>query len=380
MSNPIPHNCWLDEEEALFPSPCVFDDRRQEINNCSFAAMLQDHHKDKTDCKHYRATLEAAPAPVVGDALPPRPSLEQNAIDSPLVRYGVTWDGSPDTPLLTPMPDGCWTPWHIAAEMLRGTTPAPVVGDGCARIELVTAIHCLASHFEIACSYLSGDDLQKAKADIAHAISIAAKHNQNGTGCTPAPVVGAPFVVRHYVGSAHPEIKGNGFDGLVVGENREEAEEFVAWINARLGTTAAPVVCDDLPVVHLTAPERIWVDRNPYYIDPDVLGTDSTLLEVFYSACQSEGGTADEVTLRGLRAVLAKYGPTPVWVAVSERPWEREGWCDDDGRCWWGRRADDFCNHDWHYATRAEVEEFCADAMPQVSLPFHALPLPEVAP
>jgi len=118
----------------------------------------------------------------------------------------------------------------------------------------------------------------------------------------------------------------------------------------------------------------------PVVGDPEHTGTDRTLLELFYSACQSEGGTADEVTLRGLRAVLAKYGPTPVWVAVSERPWEREGWCDDDGRCWWGRRADDFCNHDWHYATRAEVEEFCADAMPQVSLPFHALPLPEGAP
>ena len=32
-----------------------------------------------------------------------------------LVRYGVTWDGSPDKPLLTPMPDGYWTPWHVAA-------------------------------------------------------------------------------------------------------------------------------------------------------------------------------------------------------------------------------------------------------------------------
>ena len=26
--------------------------------------------------------------------------------------------------------------------------------------------------------------------------------------------------------------------------------------------------------------------------------------------------------------------PVPVPVAVSERPWEREGWCDDEGRCW----------------------------------------------
>jgi hypothetical protein len=42
---------------------------------------------------------------------------------SSLVRYGVTWDGRKTTPLLTPMPDGYWTPWHIAVEC---THPAPV--------------------------------------------------------------------------------------------------------------------------------------------------------------------------------------------------------------------------------------------------------------
>ena len=40
-----------------------------------------------------------------------------------------------------------------------------------------------------------------------------------------------PFVVRHYVGEEHPVIKGNGFDGLVVGTSREEAQEFVDWLN-----------------------------------------------------------------------------------------------------------------------------------------------------
>jgi hypothetical protein len=27
--------------------------------------------------------------------------------------------------------------------------------------------------------------------------------------------------------------------------------------------------------------------------------------------------------------------PAAVPVAVAERPWEREGWCDAEGRCWW---------------------------------------------
>ena len=44
------------------------------------------------------------------------------------------------------------------------------------------------------------------------------------------------------------------------------------------------------------------------YIDPEHSGDDRALLQTFYSACQAEGGTADEVTLQGLRAVLARWG------------------------------------------------------------------------
>lgn len=46
------------------------------------------------------------------------------------------------------------------------------------------------------------------------------------------------FVVRHYVGDERPIIKGNGFDGLEIGSSREEAEEFIAWVNARLPSIA----------------------------------------------------------------------------------------------------------------------------------------------
>jgi hypothetical protein len=47
------------------------------------------------------------------------------------------------------------------------------------------------------------------------------------------------FVVRHYVADERPIIKGNGFDGLTIGEDREEAEQFVAWVNARLAVEQA---------------------------------------------------------------------------------------------------------------------------------------------
>jgi hypothetical protein len=39
------------------------------------------------------------------------------------------------------------------------------------------------------------------------------------------------FVVKHYNEQAHPSIKGNGFDGLVIGEYREEAETFIKFVN-----------------------------------------------------------------------------------------------------------------------------------------------------
>ena len=39
------------------------------------------------------------------------------------------------------------------------------------------------------------------------------------------------FVVRQYIGDDFPSIKGNGFDGLRIGDDREEAEAFIAFVN-----------------------------------------------------------------------------------------------------------------------------------------------------
>lgn len=43
-----------------------------------------------------------------------------------------------------------------------------------------------------------------------------------------------PFIVKHYSGDERPILKGNGFDGLEIGTDRAEAEEFVNWINKAL--------------------------------------------------------------------------------------------------------------------------------------------------
>jgi hypothetical protein len=54
------------------------------------------------------------------------------------------------------------------------------------------------------------------------------------------------------------------------------------------------------------------------YIDSEHTGYDRELLEVFYRACLSEGGSVDEVYLRGLKAVIAFSQPEP------EGPTDRE--------------------------------------------------------
>ena len=41
-----------------------------------------------------------------------------------------------------------------------------------------------------------------------------------------------PFVVKHYIADERPTVNGNGFDGLEICDDREEAERFVAFVNA----------------------------------------------------------------------------------------------------------------------------------------------------
>lgn len=48
-----------------------------------------------------------------------------------------------------------------------------------------------------------------------------------------------PFIFKCYGADERPIIKGNGFDGLEVGCDRDEAEQFVSWVNARITTPPA---------------------------------------------------------------------------------------------------------------------------------------------
>jgi hypothetical protein len=79
----------------------------------------------------------------------------------------------------------------LKADMaLSSPSPRAAVATQCPRVELVVAVHTLASHFENTLYALRDDAeaLTKARGDIAHAMKIAAKHNHNGPVCaTPQP-------------------------------------------------------------------------------------------------------------------------------------------------------------------------------------------------
>ena len=70
-----PKNCWLDDEPDLFPSPCVFDDPDEVIDNCVYAQIV----KCKTDCKYYRVAVHPEPVQVSPPEQPTKEDLMQFA-------------------------------------------------------------------------------------------------------------------------------------------------------------------------------------------------------------------------------------------------------------------------------------------------------------
>jgi hypothetical protein len=104
------------------------------------------------------------------------------------------------------MPSAYWEPLKQSAVdrwNRRAAPPAPEPGEvgqavgNCARIELVVALHSLASQFENETAAFTGDDLKAVQGHVKHARKVAAKHNQNGPGCAPpAQEVGAALAAQ----------------------------------------------------------------------------------------------------------------------------------------------------------------------------------------
>jgi len=102
---------------------------------------------------------------------------------------------------------------------------------------------------------------------------------------------------------------------------------------------------------------------------PEPEGVSDEELYQFWESHPELGLTCDE-PVKLLRAGLTRYArPAIEPVPVAERPWERDGWCDDKGECyawdgnywwmvggrWWERQSDEPFTH---------------------SLPHYALPVP----
>jgi hypothetical protein len=87
---------------------------------------------DAQDCPGCSSGVAPSAPPRIDESkMPPRPAGSNDANtdpDSPLVRYGRA--GKETGLLLEPLPDGYWTPWHIANEMLREARRAAGVKEG----------------------------------------------------------------------------------------------------------------------------------------------------------------------------------------------------------------------------------------------------------
>jgi hypothetical protein len=143
------------------------------------------------------------------------------------------------------------------------------------------------------------------------------------------------------------------------------------YVHAHQTGNSVPPHIDDEARAVLAQPEP--QELPPGYIDAEHTGHELEMLEVFYKACRSEGGTTDEIQLRGLKAVLARWSRAAIEpVPVAERLPGPED-CDAAGRCWW-----------WIVDQPGELPHWIYCQLEVLSwtnftawLPHHALPVPQ---
>lgn len=77
-----------------------------------------------------------------------------------------------------------------------------------------------------------------------------------------------PFIVKHYIDDERPSIKGNGFDGLEIGTDRQYAQEFVDWVNARLSLRPDCPHKTDAPLDAPADPNCSWCNAQRRSAEP----------------------------------------------------------------------------------------------------------------
>ena len=101
--------------------------------------------------------------------------------------------------------------------------------------------------------------------------------------------------------------------------------------------------------------------------------TDQELLRILRVATPCYEVEQYRTELNAIRQALIRWGrPTIEPVPVAERPWEREGWCDDRGYCWMRRKYEPK-GVTWRLIPPPDRY---AAAYFLESLPHHALPVP----
>ena len=128
-----------------------------------------------------------------------------------------------------------------------------------AAIQLYTGLNPAASEMS---SVEKTEKLMDAMAATAAALDTLA---------TPPP---ESFVVRHYASDDYPSIKGNGFDGLQVGEDRKEAEEFIAWVNKHCALATAPPEPPTDEKLY-----EYWISTSPQFGCANPIGFGRAVLE-----------------------------------------------------------------------------------------------------
>ena len=113
-------------------------------------------------------------------------------------------------------------------------------------------------------------------------------------------------------------------------------------------------------LLDLRSRSEALANRLEALAQPEGEGPTAVEIQSMWLACSNPGVFA--------RAVLARWGrPIPQPIPVSERPWEREGWCDAEGRCY-GWDGDYW----WMVGNPGSANETITHC-----LPHWALPLPQ---
>jgi hypothetical protein len=147
------------------------------------------------------------------------------------------------------------------------------------------------------------------------------------------------------------------------GDDHRQAAITIADLEALLAQPK-PETTDDLP---------LWTNEELEKLADDHMAMDGATGVMFLGHLDFA-----HAVIAADRAHYAR--PTIQPVPVAERPWEREGWCDAEGRCWLHRPAEIPCRLANGTLYRWVLDTPCRDEEEPVhdthSLPHHALPIP----